>query len=174
MKVKFFITIFTLGIMCTVYFVFFSSSNSYSERLCNQIEKVDSECSDIYLVDSNSNIVFYKNESKLMFAQTNDDLTEIKTISGSLSLKWMFDSDEPLLWSTIGGFQDGYSMIWGFASDVVKSIVITSENSIQPNKIKINDELWLWYQTINRDQINMPVTINAFDGEGNKIYGKNP
>ncbi|TQR20464.1 hypothetical protein [Psychrobacillus vulpis] len=81
-------------------------------------------------------------------------------------------ADDSLTWSGSISPPNGLPMLWGLATDNIKSIVITSENDIQPNKLKIQDNLWLWYAPINTDKLNMPIMMKAYDEKGNILYGE--
>lgn len=63
-------------------------------------------------------------------------------------------------------------MISGFANNDAKTILINSEDDIQPNRILIHDNLWLWYFTFNKAKLNMPIKT-AFDAKGHIIFGEN-
>lgn len=162
-----FIIFISLGIILLIYLNFFYSARSFEERVCNEIVKFDNDCEKIYHVDLDSKIIFYKNNSGIMFARTDDNLLDVVEVHGKLSSELIGSSSKTFEW--LGNSSSNFSIIWGFHRNEIRTILINSENNTQPNRIKIGENLWLWYSVFNKDELNMPIKVTAYDNEGKII-----
>lgn len=172
MKKKAVVVFLSLGIILAFSYLFLISDASFEDRICDKITEKDNGCFKVYHVDVDSKLIFYQNNAGLMYAMTNDDLTKVTSVNGHLDFNWEMETDEPLVWRGSENPQDEFSMIWGFANNKVKNIIIKSEEDQQPNKIKIRENVWLWYLDFKDSHLNMPIMITAYDENGNILYGK--
>jgi hypothetical protein len=172
LKKKSVVAFLSLGIILVISYLFLITDASFEDRICDKITEKDNGCFKVYHVDVDSKLIFYQNNAGLMYAMTNDGLTKVKSVNGYLDFNWENEIDEPLIWGGTENPQDNFSIIWGFSNNKVKSIIIKSEDNLQPNKIKIRENLWLWYVDFNDSKLNKPIMITAYDEKGNLLYGK--
>lgn len=75
----------------------------------------------------------------------------------------------PIDWRTNNKVSKDFSIIYGFAEDDAKTIVINSEGNIQPNRFFVRDNLWVWYITFQKDKVTLPVKVTVYDADGQII-----
>lgn len=147
------------------YILFFYSPPTFNEKTCNDLGKKGVNCTEILFIDNNNKLIFFKNQKSIRYASIDDDLNIVEIEETFLKLNELLESNnEPLSWIASD------RLLWGLASEDVQSILITGENNIQPNKVRV-DGIWFWYQTYE-DNVKLPVLINAYDKEHALIYGK--
>ena len=146
------------------------TSQRFEDKLCNQIAKLDSACSKVFYVDNQSNLVIYRNDSYLMLAKMNESLSKVEDLAGGVDLQSFLNASDFLIWKG-NEYSSGESpMISGLARYDVKSIIIESEDNIQPNKIYVGDGIWFWYvELIDSEKLNLPITIKAYDKNGEQL-----
>lgn len=140
-----------------------SNSSSLEEKICNELSEDGLICTEVVFIDNNSDLVFFKDENNLRYAIVNDDLSVVNVSVGILDLNELTPND-PLIWKVSN------TLLWGFATEEVQSILITGDNDIQPNKIRYRG-VWLWYHSYE-GEVKLPVLLNAYDKDGTLIYGK--
>lgn len=152
-----------LFLIISVGFLLVYNSSSLEEKLCKEFSKDGVNCTEVVFIDNFNNLVFFKDESNLRYAIVNDNLSLDEVGRGILDLN-EFSANPPLVW------QASNTLLWGFSTEDVQSIIIAGDNEIQPNRIRYQG-FWLWYQAYE-GEVKMPVIINAYDKEGTLIYGK--
>lgn len=144
-------------------FLLVNNSSSLEKKLCKELSPDGVNCTEVVFIDTFNNLVFFKDESNLRYAIVNDDLSVVKVETGVLDLN-AFSANDPLIW------QASNTLLWGFATEEVQSILITGDNDVQPNKVRYQG-VWLWYHTYE-GEVKLPVLLNAYNKEGTLIYGK--
>lgn len=131
----------------------------------------------ILLYDSHSHLVFTETSSGIIPVLTNNNFTAFKKfIFPELDFQeFREETNErgPLTWQVENHVQKDFSVVYGFAEDRAKTIVINSEGNIQPNRFFVRDNLWVWYATVPKDKIKLPLKVTVYDNEGRVIYGGN-
>jgi hypothetical protein len=79
----------------------------------------------------------------------------------------------PLDWRAKMNVQKNFSIIYGFAEDDAKTIIINSEGNVQPNRFFVRDNLWVWYAPFLRDKVTLPVKVTVYNADSQIIYGGN-
>lgn len=152
-----------LLILGTLYF--FYSPSTFDEKTCDDLSEKGVNCTEVLFIDNNNKLLFFKNEKSIRYAEIDDDLNIVEIGETFLQLNELTESNnEPLSWMASD------RLLWGLASEDVQSILITGDNNIQPNKVRI-EGIWFWYQTYE-GEVKLPVLINAYDKEHALIYGK--
>ncbi len=79
----------------------------------------------------------------------------------------------PISWAVRNNVQKDFSVISGFATDEVKTIIIKNKGDIiQPKRLFLRDNLWVWYIT-SKEKINLPLNVTVYDIKGHIISGGN-
>ncbi|MBM6619076.1 hypothetical protein [Bacillus suaedaesalsae] len=148
---------------------------SLEERVCEEVSVKFGDCKKIHLFDANSKLVFAESSSGIIPVLTNEDFTEFKKIINSTLDFQEFKEEKgdrvPIDWRAKNNVQKDFSVIYGFAEDEAKTIVINSEGNIQPNKFFVRENLWVWYVTFQKDKVKLPVEVTVYGAEGQMIYG---
>lgn len=152
-----------LVVLISIGFLSVKNLTSLEEKLCKEFSIDGIACTEIVFIDNFNNIVFFKDETNLRYAMVNDDLSLVEVGIGILDLN-EFSQTDSLIWMASD------TLLWGFATEEVHSIILTGDNDLQPNKIRYQG-FWLWYHAYE-GEVKMPVLLNAYDKEGTLIYGK--
>ncbi|KLT15584.1 hypothetical protein [Neobacillus vireti] len=152
-------------------------TTSLEERICERISAQLGDCKRILLFDAKSNLVFAQSSSGIIPVLTNKGFTDFKKfIYPEMDFQEFKEEKEergPIDWRVKNNVKKDFSIIYGFAEDDAKTIVINSEGNIQPNRFFVRDNLWVWYVTFQKDQIKLPIKVTVYDTDGQIIYGGN-
>ena len=183
-KKAIFIVLSFIGIFFIFYFLTLRTSEptnleipitSLEERICEKVTEQFGDCQRILLYDARSNLVFVESSSGIIPVLTNEEFTDFKKFIYPIMDFQEFSEEKvergPIDWRADNDVQDDFSIIYGFAEDDAKTIVINSEGNVQPNRFFVRDNLWVWYATFE-DDVQLPVEVTVFDGEGQIIYGE--
>lgn len=192
MSKKLLIAALCLGSIVVIYFLAFRPTSptsptkpaisdppttSLEERVCEKVSAQFGDCKKILLFDANSNLVFAESSSGIIPVLTNKEFTDFKKfIYPEMNFQEFKEEKEergPIEWRAKNSAQKDFSIIYGFAEDEAKTIVINSEGNIQPNKFFVRDNLWVWYATFQKDKVKLPVDVTVYNADGQIIYGGN-
>lgn len=151
-------------------------STSLEENICERVTVQFGDCKKILLFDRNSNLVFAESTSGIIPVLTNKEFTEFKKFMPIMDFQEFKEEKAergPINWRAANHVQKKFSIIYGFAEDDAKTIVINSEGHIQPNKFFVRDNLWVWYVTFPKDKVTLPVKVTVYNADGQMIYGGN-
>ncbi|MDR7001429.1 hypothetical protein [Neobacillus niacini] len=181
-----------LGIMVVIYFLALRPtrptkptisarpnvpSTSLEERICEKVTVQFGDCKKILLFDTNSNLVFAESSSGIIPVLTNKGFTDFKKFIFPMMDFQEFNEEKeengPIDWRAKNNVQKNFSIIYGFARDDAKTIIINSEGNIQPNRFFVRDNLWVWYVTFQKDKVKLPVKVTVYDVDGQIIFGGN-
>ena len=192
MRKNFFIAVLCLGLGAVIYFL--SSrptfptkpaipakptipSTSLEESICERVKTQFGDCKRILLFDANSKLVFAENSTGIFPILTNKEFTKFNKFIFPMMDFQEFKEEKvergPIDWRAKNNVQKDFSVIYGFAGDEAKTIVINSEGNIQPNRFFVRDNLWVWYVTIQKDKVTLPVKVTVYDSNGQIIFGGN-
>ncbi|PLT31812.1 hypothetical protein [Peribacillus deserti] len=162
-------------------------TTSLEQEICAEIEGKNEECKRIHLFDADSHLVFAEDSSGIIPVLTNKEFTEFKKfIYPGLNFQEFREEKEetgPIVWCVKNNVQKDFSLVYGFARDEAKTIVINSEGGIQPNRFFIRDDLagksgssgtgalWVWYAAFRKDKIKLPLQVTVYDAKGEIING---
>ncbi|WP_090236941.1 hypothetical protein [Fictibacillus solisalsi] len=185
MRKKWLFTVLCLGIIVVIYlFVSWPLSpdspappdipaTSLEEQVCQRVAAQDGDCKGIRLFDADSHLVFAESSAGITPALTNNEFTEIKKFIYPMLNYQEFNEERgdrgPIIWQAKNKVQKKLSVIYGFAGNEAKTIVITSEGNVQPNRFFVRDNLWVWYVTFQKDSVKLPVKVTVYDAKGNII-----
>jgi hypothetical protein len=151
-------------------------STSLEERICERVSAQFGDCKKILMFDTNSNLVFTESSSGIIPVLTNKGFTDFKRFIPMMDFQ-EFNEEKvergPIDWRAQNNVQKDFSIIYGFAEDDAKTIVINSEGNIQPNRFFVRDNLWVWYVTFQKDKVKLPVKVTVYDADGQIIFGGN-
>lgn len=179
MKKNILIAVLCLGVIVVIYF--FASTptspiiptTSLEKSICERISAQFGDCKQILLYDSKSNLVFAENSSGIIPVLTNKGFTDFKKIIYPEMDFQEFSEEKvergPIDWRVNNKVSKDFSIIYGFAEDDAKTIVINSEGNIQPNRFFVRDNLWVWYITFQKDKVTLPVKVTVYDADGQII-----
>lgn len=196
MRNKILITVLCLGIIIVLYFSAYrpgSSPDTHSipttsleEIICSKVAAKLGDCKKVILIDTDSNVAFAETGSGILPVLISKDHTEmVKMILPELDFQEFREEKEetgPITWRIENNVQKDFSIIYGFARDNAKTIMINSEGHRQPNKFFVRDDLasvsggpgtgplWVWYIT-STEEMDKPADITVYGAEGNIIYG---
>lgn len=152
-------------------------TSSLEERICEKVKAQFGDCKRIILFDTSSNLVFAESSSGIIPVLTNKEFTDVKKfIYPEMDFQEFKEEKEergPIDWRAKNNIQKDFSVIYGFAEDEAKTIVINSEGNIQPNRFFVRDNLWVWYVILQKDKVKLPVKITVYDAEGQIILQGN-
>jgi hypothetical protein len=152
-------------------------ASSLEERICEKVTAQFGDCKKILLFDASSNLVFAESSSGIIPVLTNKGFTDFKKfIYPEMDFQEFKEEKEerrPIDWRAKNNVQKDFSLIYGFAEDEAKTIVINSEGNIQPNRFFVRDNLWVWYVTLQKDKVKLPVKITVYDADGQIILQGN-
>lgn len=159
-----------IGILLVVvcFFLFLQSNVSVQEKICKVLKKADFGCEEVFHIDLQTNLVFYQNDTNLMFAMIEDTINKVRHVSGFINLDGFKNAGAIFDWHGTESESEDHYILYGLASDEVKSIIIESEGNTQPNKIYIGEGIWLWYLVLE-SKMKMPIIIKALDENGNLL-----
>lgn len=150
-------------------------TTSLEERICEKVVAQFGDCKKILLFDAKSNAVFAESSSGIIPVLTNKEFTDFKRfIYPEMNFQEFQEEKQErgaIDWRSKSSVQKNLSMIYGFAEDDAKTIVITSEGNIQPNRFFVRDHLWVWYVILQKDKVTLPVKVEVYDANGQMIYG---
>lgn len=189
MSKKILIAVLCLGLVLVIYFLALRPTKpansdittipttSLEERICDRVSAQFGDCKKILLFDTNSNLVFAESSSGIIPVLTNKEFTEFKKFIYPMMDFQEFKEEKeergPIDWRAENNVQKDFSVIYGFAEDDAKTIVINSEGNIQPNRFYVRDNLWVWYVTFQKDKVKLPVKVTVYNANGQIIYGGN-
>jgi hypothetical protein len=158
-------------------------TSSLEERICEKVTARFGDCKKILLFDASSNLVFAESSSGIIPVLTNKGFTDFKKFiypemdfqefKEEKEEKEEREEREPIDWRAKNNIQKDFSVIYGFAEDEAKTIVINSEGNIQPNRFFVRDTLWVWYMTFQTDKVKLPVKVTVYDADGQIILQGN-
>ncbi|WML48935.1 hypothetical protein RCG23_02115 [Neobacillus sp. PS3-34] len=195
MSKKILIALLSLGLIVLLYFLASrpgSSPGSNSipttsleEKICTKVAAQYGDCKKVILIDTNSNVAFAETGFGILPVLISKDHTEmVKMIPGLDFQEFREEKEEtgPITWRVENNVQKDFSIIYGFARDNAKTIIINSEGNIQPNKFFVRDDLagmsggsgtaalWVWYVT-SKDEMFKPADVTVYGADGHIIYG---
>ncbi|MGY3715911.1 hypothetical protein ACWE42_10340 [Sutcliffiella cohnii] len=103
-----------------------------------------------------------------MFVIMDDAIKKVSRVIGFINLEGFKNAGAIFDWRGTESESEDHYILFGLASDEVKSIIIESEGSSQPNKIYIGDGVWLWYLELET-KMKLPIVIKALDENGNLL-----
>lgn len=146
---------------------------SLEKRICERVSAQFGDCKKILLYDTTSNLVFAESSSGIIPVLTNSDFTEFKKLIYPMMDFQEFKEEKeergPIDWRVKNNVQKDLSIIYGFADDKAKTIVINSEGNIQPNRFFVRDHLWVWYVTLHNHKVKLPIKVTVYDADGQTI-----
>ncbi|KKK38229.1 hypothetical protein WQ57_10550 [Mesobacillus campisalis] len=149
---------------------------SLEERVCERVTAQFGDCKRILLYDSYSKLVFAESSSGIIPVLTNKEFTDFKKFISPMMDFQEFKEERvergPVDWRADNQVEGDFSVLYGFAEDEAKTIVLTSEGHVQPNRFFVRDNLWVWYAVLKKDEVEMPVKVTVYDGNGKMIYGE--
>ncbi|MCC3648430.1 hypothetical protein JGK52_17335 [Cytobacillus oceanisediminis] len=150
-----------------------SLEKSIFERVSEQFGE---DCERILLFDPHSRLVFAEINSGIIPVLTNQEFTEIKKFIYPMMDFQEFSEEKGdrgvIDWRADKKSEKDFSIIYGFAEDNAKTIVINSEGNIQPSRFWVRDNLWVWYAVFEKDDIKLPVEVTVYDAEGHIVKEK--
>lgn len=149
-------------------------TTSLEENICEKAAAQFGDCNKILLLDSDSNLVFAESSLGIVPALTNKEFTQVEKFLPMMDFQEFKEEAGdrgPLDWRVANNIREDLSMIYGFAEDDAKTIVITSEGNIQPNKFYVRDNLWVWYATVEKEKAKLPVEVTVYDENGQVVNG---
>ncbi|MGM0903549.1 MAG: hypothetical protein ACQEXB_20920 [Bacillota bacterium] len=186
MSKKMFIAILSLALVGVMYFAAFRPAKpahtaintipvtSLEESICEKVAAQFGDCKRILLFDAHSNLVFAESSSGIIPVLTNNEFTEFKKFITPMMDFQEFREEKaergPIDWR-VDNVQKDFSVIYGFAEDDAKTIVINSEGNVQPNRFYVRDNLWVWYAVIQKDKVELPIEVTVYNANGQVIYG---
>lgn len=174
MRRKILVVLFWVGIAAVVYVSLSRPSPSMEEKVCAKLTaQYGQDCKKVIFIDGNLHLVFAEDDSGIMPVLMDKGFTEIIKLIHPLDFQEYKEHNRSIIWQADNKLQRDLSMIIGFASNDAKSIIINSEEGIQPNKFFVRDNLWFWYVTFNKNKITLPVDVTAYDEKGHIVYSSN-
>lgn len=151
-------------------------TTSLEERICERVSAQFGDCKRILLFDANANVVFAESSSGIIPVLTNKGFTDFKKFITPMMDFQEFKEEAvergPIDWRADNHVQKDFSIIYGFAHDDAKTIVINSEGNIQPNRFFVRENLWVWYATFQKEKVKLPVDLTVYDSNGQMIFGE--
>lgn len=186
MSKKILLALLSLGLILSIYYFFVSTSNktaspeipntSLEKVICEQVTAKFGDCKRILLYDADSNLAFAESSVGIIPVLTNKEFTDFKKFIYPIMDFQEFKEEKAerghIDWRVDNKMQKDLSMIYGFAEDDAKTIVINSEGNIQPNRFYIRDNMWVWYATVKKDKVRLPVKVTVYDENGQIIDGE--
>ncbi|MBS4175079.1 hypothetical protein [Bacillus sp. FJAT-49736] len=146
------------------------STDALDNKICAQLSNQSDVPAKIDFIDVKSTLVFCENDIGVMPVLVNKDFTEVKKAFHALDFgefKEELADRGYIAWQADSEPKGKFSLISGFATDKVRTIIINSENDTVPNRLYIRDNLWFWYYPFAKEKVNMPVKVTAYDADGN-------
>ncbi|MEH7156420.1 hypothetical protein [Neobacillus drentensis] len=152
-------------------------TTSLEKDICKRVATQFGDCKRILMYDAESHLVFVENSTAIYPVLTNKEFTQFKKFIFPMMDFQEFREERtergPIDWRAKSNIQEDLSVIYGFAEDAAKTIVINSEGNIQPNRFFVRDNLWVWYVTISKAKVKLPVKVTVYNANGQIIYGGN-
>jgi hemolysin-activating ACP:hemolysin acyltransferase len=186
MSKKTLVAILCLAIGLVIYFGAFRPANpvntaittmpttSLEESICERVTAQFGDCKKILLFDTHSKLVFAESSSGIIPVLTNNEFTEFKTFIAPMDFQEFREEKEergPIDWR-VDNVQKDFSVVYGFAENDAKTIVINSEGNVQPNRFYVGDNLWVWYLVFQKEKVDLPVEVSVYDDNGQMISGE--
>ncbi|MBG9549264.1 hypothetical protein [Cytobacillus firmus] len=139
---------------------------SLEKSICERVsEQFGEDCQRILLFDPHSRLVFAETNSGIIPVLTNQEFTEFKKFIYPMMDFQEFSEEKtdrgPIDWRADKKSEKDFSIIFGFAEDDAKTIIINSEGNIQPSRFLVRDNLWVWYAVFEKDEIKLPVEVTV-------------
>lgn len=149
---------------------------SMEKSICEKVsEQFGEDCERILLFDPHSRLVFAEINSGIIPVLTNQEFTEFKKFIYPMMDFQEFSEEKGdrgvIDWRADKKSEKDFSIIYGFAEEDAKTIVINSEGNIQPSRFWVRDNLWVWYAVFEKDEIKLPVEVTVYDAEGRIVKG---
>ncbi|RBP94436.1 hypothetical protein DFO70_10475 [Cytobacillus firmus] len=149
---------------------------SLEKGICERVsEQFGEDCQGILMFDPHSRLVFAETNSGIIPVLTNQEFTEFKKFIYPMMDFQGFSEEKgdrgAIDWRADNKSEKDFAIIYGFAEDDAKTIVINSEGNIQPSRFFVRDNLWVWYAVFEKDEIKLPVEVTVYDAEGHIIKG---
>ncbi|MCS0654870.1 hypothetical protein [Cytobacillus firmus] len=149
---------------------------SMEKSICEKVsEQFGEDCERILLFDPHSRLVFAEINSGIIPVLTNQEFTEFKKFIYPMMDFQEFSEEKGdrgvIDWRAEKKSEKDFSIIYGFAEEDAKTIVINSEGNIQPSRFWVRDNLWVWYAVFEKDEIKLPVEVTVYDAEGRIVKG---
>ncbi|MEH6990503.1 hypothetical protein [Cytobacillus firmus] len=149
---------------------------SLEKSICERVsEQFGEDCQRILMFDPHSRLVFAETNSGIIPVLTNQEFTEFKKFIYPMMDFQEFSEEKTdrgaIDWRADNKSEKGFAIIYGFAEDDAKTIVINSEGDIQPTRFWVRDNLWVWYAVFEKDEIKLPVEVTVYDAEGSLVKG---
>jgi hypothetical protein len=195
MSKKILIALLCLGLIVVLYFSAslpgsspgsnYIPTTSLEAAICAKVEAQNEDCKKVILIDTDSNVAFVETEFGILPVLISKDHTKmVKVIPGLDFQEFREEKEEngPITWRVENNVEKDFSILYGFARDKAKTIIINSEGNIQPNRFYVRDDLagmsggsgtaalWVWYIT-SKDELIKPADITVYGADGHLIYG---
>jgi hypothetical protein len=131
------------------------------------------------LYDVKSQLLFAESGAGVIPVLTNKEFTKVKKLLPELNFQEFREEKEetgPIVWQIRNKVDKNISIIYGFARENVKTIIINSEGDQQVNRFFVNNDtagLSVWYATVHKDKVKMPPQISVYDVDGHLISNPN-
>lgn len=146
---------------------------SLEQAVCEKVTREAGDCKRIVLFDRDANLVFAETGTGILPVLTNEEFTAVKTFIFPMMDFAEFKEERgdrgPIDWRVAANIDHDLSMIYGFAEDEAKTIVINSEGNIQPNRFYLRDHLSVWYVLVKKEAVQLPIEVTVYDANGQKI-----
>lgn len=146
---------------------------SLEKVVCDKVVAEIGDCKRILLFDRDSNLIFAETSDGIVPVRTNEAFTEFQDIIFPMMDFAEFNEERsdrgPIDWRVATNIDGKFSLIYGFAEDKAKTIVISSEGKIQPNRFYVHENLSVWYVLVNKAEIALPLDVTVYDDNGQKI-----
>jgi hypothetical protein len=181
-KKKIAVVLLSLALMVIIYFLALHPAKpvsltipaiSLEERICDRVTAQFGDCKRILLFDADAHLVFAESSSGIIPVLTNKEFTDFKKLILPIMDFQEFNEEKvergPIDWRAENKVQNDFSIIYGFAEDDAKTIVINSEGNLQPTRFFVRENLWVWYVTVQKDEVKLPVEVSVYDAKGEII-----
>jgi hypothetical protein len=162
-------------------------ASSLEKQVCEKLLAKNQDCKRVLLFDADSQLLFAESSQGIIPVLTNKEFTEAKKMMPELNFQEFREEKEetgPIVWHVRNKVQKKLSIIYGFARDNAKTIMINSEGNIQPTRFFVRNDsvgtsggsgtagLWVWYVTVHQDKVKLPIQIAVYDAKGQMISGE--
>ncbi|MBY0159364.1 hypothetical protein H0178_26865 [Cytobacillus firmus] len=149
---------------------------SLEKDICERVsEQFGEDCQRVLLFDPHSRLVFAETNSGIIPVLTNQEFTEFKKFIYPMMDFQEFSEEKgdrgAIDWRADNKSEKDFAILYGFAEDDAKTIIINSEGNIQPTRFLVRDNLWVWYAFFEKDEIKLPVEVTVYDADGHIVKG---
>lgn len=148
-------------------------TTSLETNICEKIKAQFGDCKRILLVDTDSDLAFAETSSGIVPVWLNEELTDLKKVITPMMDFQEFKEERgdrgPIDWRA--NVDDDFSVIYGFAEDAAKTIVINNADNVQPNRFYVREDMYVWYATFH-EKVPLPVETTVFDEIGQILSGE--